>query len=627
MLKKHLILCLAHILLIGLCLSGVVNAGSPPPCGRGFYSGRADMLAQYGAWASSVTFCGPSSVSRRRCYRYAGSYPDATICTNLPDCSYCSGYTIPYFDAPSTGAYVTYVTDANPCTNPASIKNCFSLKDLPQQCEYPSTEQTDATVTLSLGSNPVSVKKDVPLYLEAKQKQPINSLLQTREFNTRELPVDAQPQLGYTYGIRVTNTTGEWGNYTASIYCDGVDQGSAIMIPGNNITCPFNTTLELYIPGETDASSSSSSNSYLIPTADLEIIKLKTDPIISEAPITVLLIKNNKSSYFKADDFTAHYSDAYDSSLAKIKITSLPSYGTLIYNGDPVVLGGVGSEISIKQIGGLIYVPTTDWYGKDGFGWNGSDGRVYAAKDGTVSITITDYTTMSNFTKQIPKNLTGQFTISDFTGHFTAVNNGSLVKVKIVSFPRYGHLKLSGVNIATNQEINAEELDNLTYVPVQNWTGNDDFVWTGFDGLCYPEPSTASFVTLEVKQGLFVSNISKQISINTDIPFMLAEFKNKFFDPDNITLSKVKITSLPQYGTLKFSGSSVVAGQEIDAVDLGNLVYTPDINWAGNDIFNWKGSNGVSYSPNEAVVNIAVSNVTSGASSIGPLDFLKFIWQ
>ncbi len=87
-----------------------------------------------------------------------------------------------------------------------------------------------------------------------------------------------------------------------------------------------------------------------------------------------------------AADFTGAFTDPdAGDSLQKIKITSLPSHGTLSLGGTAVTLN---QEMATAQIGTLVYTPTSGYTGPDSFNWNGSDGSLYAAADAAVNLTI-----------------------------------------------------------------------------------------------------------------------------------------------------------------------------------------------------------------------------------------------
>ncbi len=100
---------------------------------------------------------------------------------------------------------------------------------------------------------------------------------------------------------------------------------------------------------------------------------------------------------FAASDFTSQFSDADSSdTLTKVKITALPTNGTLLLGGVTVTLN---QEINAAQLGSLTYQPNANYNGSDSFGWNGSDGVVYATSNSTVSLTINAVNDAPTFTK------------------------------------------------------------------------------------------------------------------------------------------------------------------------------------------------------------------------------------
>ena len=80
---------------------------------------------------------------------------------------------------------------------------------------------------------------------------------------------------------------------------------------------------------------------------------------------------------FSVEDFTEQFSH--------INITSLPTDGTLTFNGNPVT---VNQQINVTDLGNLSFTPTANFVGNTSFTWNASDGNGYATTDATVNITV-----------------------------------------------------------------------------------------------------------------------------------------------------------------------------------------------------------------------------------------------
>jgi gliding motility-associated-like protein len=129
-------------------------------------------------------------------------------------------------------------------------------------------------------------------------------------------------------------------------------------------------------------------------------------------------------------------------------------------------------------------------------------------------------------------------------------------------------------------------------------------------------------VTLQLKDGAtvldqqqFTITINRPptvaaVGINTqeDIiaEFSVDDFEDAFTDPDNQSLAEVMITKLPEHGTLKLGGVAVVAGAKISSGSISDLTYTPTPDYNGLDLAAWKGSDGYSYSQNEADINFVI---------------------
>ncbi|NCQ97002.1 MAG: hypothetical protein GPJ13_17845, partial [Microcystis aeruginosa W11-06] len=117
------------------------------------------------------------------------------------------------------------------------------------------------------------------------------------------------------------------------------------------------------------------------------------------------------------------------------------------------------------------------------------------------------------------------------------------------------------------------------------------------------------FGNQKLNQPPTLSNISKTINEDNSLTFTLTDFTAAFSDPDNNSLTKIQITSLPNNGVLKFGTQAIVLNQEINATDLNNLTFTPNTNFNGNITFNWNGYDGTVYAVNPATVNITVNSV------------------
>ncbi|MDJ0619365.1 MAG: DUF4347 domain-containing protein [Calothrix sp. MO_192.B10] len=120
----------------------------------------------------------------------------------------------------------------------------------------------------------------------------------------------------------------------------------------------------------------------------------------------------------------------------------------------------------------------------------------------------------------------------------------------------------------------------------------------------------ARTITLaDFNQALSVSDIRKEQDEDIAIVFVAADFINAFNDTDGDSLSKIQITSLPDNGTLKLGDTAVILGQEIEFAEIGNLSFTPVIDFTGNTSFGWNGSDGTVYANQPAKVDLNIQPV------------------
>ncbi|HEX6890671.1 MAG TPA: tandem-95 repeat protein [Chryseolinea sp.] len=142
-------------------------------------------------------------------------------------------------------------------------------------------------------------------------------------------------------------------------------------------------------------------------------------------------------------------------------------------------------------------------------------------------------------------------------------------------------------------------------------------------------------VTLQLKDGATILD-QQQFTITINRPptvsafgittvedqvaeFSVDDFENAFADPDNQSLAEVMITTLPEHGTLKLGGVAIVAGARIPSGSISGLTYNPAPEYNGLDVASWKGSDGYSFSQNEADINFTIAP----ANDAPVIDFIE----
>jgi len=116
---------------------------------------------------------------------------------------------------------------------------------------------------------------------------------------------------------------------------------------------------------------------------DATITPIELPPVVSN--VGPLSVNEDAVLTFAAANFTGSYTDPNSDALATVRITSLPTNGTLKLSNVAVTLN---QDIPIASIANLTYTPSANYNGSDSFGWNGSDGTLFAASAATVNLTV-----------------------------------------------------------------------------------------------------------------------------------------------------------------------------------------------------------------------------------------------
>ncbi|TKG95626.1 tandem-95 repeat protein, partial [Puteibacter caeruleilacunae] len=146
-----------------------------------------------------------------------------------------------------------------------------------------------------------------------------------------------------------------------------------------------------------------------------------------------------------------------------------------------------------------------------------------------------------------------------------------------------------------------------TYIPNENYNGPDSFAYR----LCDTDDDCSSAIVditvNPVNDPPVISDVPKTGIEDQNVTFEETDFSDKFIDIEGDALTKVKIETLPENGMLQLNGVTVNKGDEINAIELGNLVFIPNANWFGETTFTWNGYDGNDYAYNSAQVNITIN--------------------
>jgi len=332
---------------------------------------------------------------------------------------------------------------------------------------------------------------------------------------------------------------------------------------------------------------------------------------------------------FKPTDFTDHFVDAdLGDVLQRVNIATLPAHGILRFDGAPLT---GPTEILASQLDKLAYQPDSGFTGNDSFKWNATDGKGYSPTDATLTLVVNPVQTppvLTDLSKTLAEDSVLSFTAGDFTGAFADADGDSLQRVRITQLPASGTLRLGGTVVGLSDEIGADQLGNLAYQPSANYNGSDTIRWNAFDGKVYASSDAAILLTITpVEDTPTVSNFTKSVAHDAVLAFAAADFISHFDDPDaGDSLQAVRISQLPTHGTLKLSGSTVVAEQVIPAAELPNLTYHSELQFSGTDSFQWTATDGKAYATTPSTVTIAVSLEQTNSSAAETAALSGFVY-
>ena len=241
-----------------------------------------------------------------------------------------------------------------------------------------------------------------------------------------------------------------------------------------------------------------------------------------------------------------------------------------------------------------------------GGGTNDSDSFTYKVNDGkidgntvTVSLPIAlpgIAPVITDINKSTSKNKTYSFSSNDFSEKFVDLLH-TIVKVKVVTLPSIGILKLGGIDVRAGQEINAANLADLTFIPGLDFIGTVSFQYNASCPLSYALSNRNVNINV-VDPGVPPVAVADSYTttrggtITLALPGVLANDT----DSRGLTLTAIKVSD-PTHGALILNPN-------------GSMVYVHDNSSATKDSFTYKANNSFSDS-NVATVSISIPFVNS----------------
>lgn len=120
--------------------------------------------------------------------------------------------------------------------------------------------------------------------------------------------------------------------------------------------------------------------------------------------------------------------------------------------------------------------------------------------------------------------------------------------------------------------------------------------------------------------GAFTKNVIK----GQPVSFTAKDFETYYTDPSSLSMSEIRIASLPESGKLQLKGGDVEKNQVIPATEVSELSFVPPSTFTGyKTTFNWQAGNGTAFSDSAAVtVYLRIKGDATGDGSVTPADAL-----
>ena len=334
----------------------------------------------------------------------------------------------------------------------------------------------------------------------------------------------------------------------------------------------------------------------------------KNDPPYTRAD-TVVVAEYSINNAFRLPDPAD-----VDNELSELEIiiNALPNLGTVTQpDGTPVA---VGDRLPAAQFAHLQYDTPSNY---DGVTPPGN--LVYTVEDDSAATAISTVTFLINnapeaddFYATTDEDVSYPFLLSDFAAGYFDMEGDTLAYIVIASLPAHGLLLLDNDTVQLADAIRVTALDSgkLVFVPALNQNGHPytSFLFRVKDERgATSEPYVASIIVNPVSDPPAVDTVHVSGKENETIFFTADDFVAQFSDPENDTLTMVKIESLPHNGTLLLNNEPVAVKDEIAVGDLDQLTFMPDPGFDGTTQFRWNGHDGSAYAERAAPVIITLA--------------------
>ncbi|MCE9630385.1 MAG: hypothetical protein K8S94_06670 [Planctomycetia bacterium] len=319
---------------------------------------------------------------------------------------------------------------------------------------------------------------------------------------------------------------------------------------------------------------------------------------------TVTINEDTAYTFLTSDVGFSDASDTPPNNLLAVKITTVPSLGTLTLDSLPVTAGQAIAK-NVIESGKLVYTPVANENGTNYSSFTFQVQDDGGTADGGVDLDQSANTVTFNVTavNDAPVRTAGSPTeivaIED-SSNPTAATLGlstltygpggggdeasQTLTFQVTAIPSFITLfKADGSTpVSLNETLDQTAIQGLKYKTVPNANGKGDVKWTVVDNGSNTAPSSnrltqsLSVTVTAVNDAPIGTDTTVPINEDTTYTFSASDFG--LTDPNDSpqnTLGKVKIATLPFAGLLTLSGVAVSPGFEVPVAAIGNLRYRP----------------------------------------------------
>jgi len=280
--------------------------------------------------------------------------------------------------------------------------------------------------------------------------------------------------------------------------------------------------------------------------------------------------------------------DEYDGDSYSFAIINDVSNGTTALNGSTVT-----------------YTPNQDFNGEDSFTFEATDDRTARTNVATATITvnpINDAPVANDITNQVTDE--NRMMQLDITLDATDVDGDALT---------YNVTSTNNGSVTINDNI-------ATYVPNQDWNGEDTFTYVANDGSLDSNAATVTITVNSVEDAPIAYSVTASLDEDTSgstIRIKGDGSDSAGSDPDGDDITFI-IVSLPSNASIyNDAGGGVPDGDALavgDEITSYYTIYNPTANYFGTDTFTFKTNDGKADS-NIATVTVTVNNVDDQATA------------